>query len=43
VREAAGEDFDRLFVAPRVLELTDEPDGSGKLLGVQIEMKYDEE
>ena len=43
VREAAGEDFGRLFVIPRVLELTDEPDGSGKLLGVQIEMKYDDE
>ena len=40
VREAAGEDFDRLFVHPRVLELTDESDGSGKLLGIQVEMKY---
>src|SRR5262249_33772218 len=43
LREPAGSDFDRLFLAPRILELTDEPDGSGKLLGVQIEMKYEEE
>jgi uncharacterized protein YydD (DUF2326 family) len=43
VREAAGPDFDRLFIEPRVVELTDEPDGSGKLLGIQIEMKYEED
>jgi uncharacterized protein YydD (DUF2326 family) len=43
LQEASGADFERLFVAPRILELTDEPDGSGKLLGMQIEMKYEEE
>lgn len=43
VRNEAGGDFDRLFVTPRVLELTDESDGSGKLLGVQVEMKYEDE
>jgi len=43
VREAAGADFGRLFVEPRVLELTDEASGVGKLLGVQVEMKYDAE
>ena len=43
IGDAAGDDFDRLFVAPRVLELTDESDGSGKLLGVQVEMKYEDE
>ncbi len=37
----AGEDTDRLFVDPIRLELTDAPDGSGKLLGIQIDMKYD--
>lgn len=42
-RPRAGADFDRLFVDTRVLELTDEPDGSGKLLGVQVEMQYEEE
>lgn len=43
LREQAKGDFERLFVEPRVLELTDEPNGSGKLLGVQIEMKFEEE
>jgi uncharacterized protein YydD (DUF2326 family) len=43
LRKDAGKDFDRLFDEPRILELTDEPDGSGKLLGVQIEMKYEED
>ncbi len=42
-RDAAGVDFDRLFVASRVLELTPSPNGSGKLLGVQVEMKYEDE
>lgn len=42
LQDLAGATFDRLFVTPRILELTDEPDGSGKLLGVQIEMKYEE-
>jgi uncharacterized protein YydD (DUF2326 family) len=43
LRESAGDDFDRLFITPRILELTDEPNGSGKLLGVQVEMKYEGE
>ncbi|HUY33904.1 MAG TPA: DUF2326 domain-containing protein [Pirellulales bacterium] len=43
LREGAGQDFEQLFVATRVLNLTDEPNGSGKLLGIQIEMKYEEE
>lgn len=43
VRAAAGSEFDQLFVIPRVLELTDEPNGSGKLLGIQIEMQYEAE
>jgi len=43
LRDAAGADFQKLFETPRILELTDEPDGSGKLLGVQIEMKYEED
>ncbi len=42
MRDAAGEDYERVLVDTRVLELTDEPDGSGKLLGVQIEMKYED-
>jgi uncharacterized protein YydD (DUF2326 family) len=41
VKAWAGTDFDRLFVQPRVLELTDESDGSGKLLGMQIDMLYE--
>ena len=41
VKDEAGADFDRLFVQPRVLDLTDEADGSGKLLGVQIDMQYE--
>jgi uncharacterized protein YydD (DUF2326 family) len=41
MKEEAGADFDRLFVQPRVLELTDEPDGSGKLLGIQVDMQYE--
>lgn len=43
VREIAGEDFQRLFVDPVVLELTDAPGGAGKLLGIQIDMKYDDD
>lgn len=43
MRDKAGENFDRLLVDTRVLELTDEPNGSGKLLGIQVEMKYEEE
>ncbi|HEV3138764.1 MAG TPA: DUF2326 domain-containing protein, partial [Pirellulales bacterium] len=42
LREPAGSDFERLFVSPRILELTDEPSGSGKLLGIQVEMNHDE-
>lgn len=41
VRAVAGEDYERLFVDPVVLELTDTPDGSGKLLGIQVDMDYD--
>lgn len=41
VRDVAGADFDRLFVDPVVLELTDAQGGSGKLLGIQIDMEYD--
>ncbi|MEO8499095.1 MAG: DUF2326 domain-containing protein [Planctomycetota bacterium] len=43
VRNVAGTEFERLFEEPRILELTDEPGGTGKLLGMQIDMKYDEE
>ena len=43
VQDIAGDDFKRLFVDPVVLELTDAPGGAGKLLGVQIDMSYDEE
>ncbi len=42
VRDIAGDDLKRLFVDPVVLELTDAPNGSGKLLGIQIDMKYDD-
>ncbi len=42
VSDVAGADFHRLFVDPVVLELTDAPGGKGKLLGLQIDMKYDE-
>lgn len=42
LRGPAGEDFDGLFVQSKILELTDEADGSGKLLGKQIEMRYEE-
>jgi uncharacterized protein YydD (DUF2326 family) len=38
---ASAEEFERLFVKPVVLELTDAPDGQGKLLGIQVDMKYD--
>ncbi len=40
VRDIAGEDFQRLFVDPVVLELTDAPGGTGKLLGIQIDIRY---
>lgn len=43
VRDIAGEDFQRLFVDPVVLELTDAPSGTGKLLGFQIDMQYDDD
>lgn len=42
VRPLAGDDFQRLFVDTVVLELTDAPGGSGKLLGKQIDMSYEE-
>jgi hypothetical protein len=38
----ARNDFDRLFTETRVLGLADELDRSGKLLGVQVEMTYEE-
>ncbi len=41
VREVSGADFDRLFVESRILELTDEPGGAGKLLGIQVDMPYE--
>jgi len=43
VRDIAGEDFQQLFVDPVVLELTDAPNGTGKLLGFQIDMQYDDD
>jgi len=43
VRDVAGADFQRLFVDPIVLELTDAPGGAGKLLGIQIDMNYDDD
>lgn len=43
MRSFAGADFDRLLVDPRVQELTDDPSGAGKLLGVQVEMNYEDE
>lgn len=42
VREIAGSEFQRLFVDPVTLELTDASGGSGKLLGIQVDMKYDD-
>jgi uncharacterized protein YydD (DUF2326 family) len=42
VRDRAGSDFERLFVDSVTLELTDAPDGSGKLLGIQVDMSYDD-
>ena len=42
VRPLAGDDFQRLFADPVVLELTDAPGGSGKLLGRQIDMSYED-
>ena len=41
VREIAGDDYERLFVRPVVLELTDAPGGAGKLLGIQVDMNYE--
>ncbi len=42
VRDIAGADFERLFVDPVVLELTDASDGRGKLLGIQADMEYED-
>jgi uncharacterized protein YydD (DUF2326 family) len=42
VQDVAGTDFQRLFVDPVVLELTDALGGKGKLLGIQIDMAYDD-
>lgn len=41
VKEIAGNDYERLFVEPVVLELTDAAGGAGKLLGVQVDMNYE--
>ena len=41
MRDLAGDDFRRLFVDPVVLELTDASGGSGKLLGIQVDMNYE--
>ena len=42
VREVAGEDFEDLFINSRILELDGDAGGAGKLLGIQVDMKYDE-
>jgi uncharacterized protein YydD (DUF2326 family) len=41
VKEIAGDDYQRLFVDPVVLELTDVAGGAGKLLGFQVDMNYE--
>ncbi len=43
VESQAGDEFNELFVDPVVLELTDAPNGTGKLLGVQVDMRYESE
>ena len=43
VESQAGDEFDELFVKPVILELTDAPNGTGKLLGVQVDMRYESE
>jgi len=43
VESQAGDEFDELFVKPVILELTDAPNGIGKLLGVQVDMRYESE
>lgn len=42
VQELAGKDFARLCIKPQILELTDAPEGKGKLLGIQVNMDYRE-
>lgn len=41
VVDIAGKDFQRLFQDSVVLELDDSPGGTGKLLGIQIDIHYD--
>ncbi len=43
VQAQAGEEFDEIFVEPVILELTDAPNGTGKLLGIQVDMRYESE
>jgi uncharacterized protein YydD (DUF2326 family) len=43
VQAQAGDDFDAIFVEPVILELTDAPNGTGKLLGIQVDMRYESE
>lgn len=43
VQSQAGDEFEELFVKPVILELTDAPNGTGKLLGIQVDMRYESE
>ncbi len=43
VQSQAGDEFDAPFLKPVILQLTDAPDGSGKLLGIQVDMRYESE
>ncbi|WP_404309157.1 DUF2326 domain-containing protein [Neorhodopirellula lusitana] len=43
VQPQAGDEFEKLFVEPVVLELTDARNGTGKLLGIQVDMRYESE
>lgn len=42
IKEVAADDYEDLVSANVVLELTDEPGGAGKLLGVQVDMNYED-
>jgi uncharacterized protein YydD (DUF2326 family) len=41
VQAQAGDEFGELFAEPVILELTDAPNGTGKLLGIQVDMRYE--
>lgn len=43
VESKAGDEFEELFVRPVILELTDATNGTGKLLGIQVDMRYESE